>query len=137
MAKKKSKQAAVSAAPEKTTKQKKEEIVERWKAYFGPGELTDWKRLMADLGFTQEFTSKNQCRKALDPVWVNIEDYLDDIDNGRPIRRFNNEVLLSQYTKEEEKFYPKNAIPKGSPLRRLLAHIFSPGRRNRNKRGGS
>ncbi|ROT36826.1 hypothetical protein SODALDRAFT_208037 [Sodiomyces alkalinus F11] len=32
-------------------------------AYFGEGSLSDWQRLMADLGFERDFTSKNQCRK--------------------------------------------------------------------------
>lgn len=44
---------------------KKEQIVLDWKAYFGSGDLTDWQRLMADLGFTEEYTSKTQCRKVM------------------------------------------------------------------------
>lgn len=38
-------------------------IVQAWEQYFQKGELDDWQRFMRDLGFTQDFTSKTQCRK--------------------------------------------------------------------------
>ncbi|KAI1764773.1 hypothetical protein GGR53DRAFT_299861 [Hypoxylon sp. FL1150] len=124
MAKKKSKQAAASAASAETPKSKKNKIVADWEAYFGPGDLPDWQRLMADLGFTEQFTSKTQCRKALTNVWVNIRDFLDDTKAGREVHRFDNEKQLSEYTIVKKKIYPKRSIRKGSPLRKLLAHIF-------------
>lgn len=40
-----------------------ERLVALWKAYFGAGTMKDWQRLMTDLGFVGEFTSKTQCRK--------------------------------------------------------------------------
>lgn len=39
------------------------QIVREWEQYFQKGELEDWQRFMRDLGFTQEFASKTQCRK--------------------------------------------------------------------------
>ncbi|XXG94585.1 hypothetical protein Hte_000842 [Hypoxylon texense] len=123
MAKKKGKKQAAQS--------KKEQIVLDWEAYFGSGDLPDWQRLMADLGFTEEFTSKTQCRKALTHVWVNIRDFLDDTKAGREVHRFNNEKQLSDYTIDQKKIFPKKRIPKGSPLQKLLAHIFSPGGRHR------
>ncbi|KAI1779919.1 hypothetical protein F4818DRAFT_158578 [Hypoxylon cercidicola] len=109
---------------------RKEELVSDWEEYFGSGDLSDWQRLMADLGFTEEFTSKSQCRKALTHVWVNIRDFLDDNRAGREIHRFDNETQLSQYTINTGKIFPKKKVPKESPLRKLLAHIFSPGGRH-------
>ncbi|KAI4867892.1 hypothetical protein F4820DRAFT_445710 [Hypoxylon rubiginosum] len=122
----KSKKGKQQAAPSK-----KEQIVSDWEEYFGSGDLPDWQRLMADLGFTEQFASKNQCRKALTHVWVNIRDFLDDTKAGREVHRFDNEKQLSDYTISEGKIYPKKKIQKGSPLQKLLAHIFSPRGRHR------
>ncbi|KAI1382119.1 hypothetical protein F4677DRAFT_16152 [Hypoxylon crocopeplum] len=99
-------------------------VVLDWNEYFGPGDLQDWQRLMVDLCFDEEFTSKTQCRKALKHVWVNIVDFLADIKAGCDPYRFDSESQLSRYTKETRKIYPKRLIPKGSPLRSLLANIF-------------
>ncbi|KAI0176218.1 hypothetical protein GGR52DRAFT_350529 [Hypoxylon sp. FL1284] len=67
MAKKKVKNSAASATTAKTSQSKRiearEKLVADWEEYFGSGDLSDWQRLMADLGFTEQFTSKNQCRK--------------------------------------------------------------------------
>lgn len=54
MAKKKSKKARAQAT---------EKVVMEWERYMGEGSLADWQRLMRDLGFEEEFPSKNQCRK--------------------------------------------------------------------------
>ncbi|CAJ2501751.1 Uu.00g046040.m01.CDS01 [Anthostomella pinea] len=99
------------------------DVVERWNVYFKRGELEDWRRLMRDLGFEEDFPSVNQCRKALKGVWVNIHDFLNAVKNNKPVRRFKSEHELSQYTINKRKFYPNKGIPKGSPLRRLMARI--------------
>ncbi|KAI0013454.1 hypothetical protein F4779DRAFT_395366 [Xylariaceae sp. FL0662B] len=106
-------------------KKKSEKIVRDWGTYFGSGDLSDWQRLMADLGFSEEFRSKSQCRKALGGVWVNIRDFLDDVKAGRPPRRFKNEYELANYSRITGKIYPRKFIQDGSPICRLLAHIFS------------
>ncbi len=43
--------------------QKVKKVVLDWNDYFGPGDLSDWQRLMVDLGYTEYFKSKTQCRK--------------------------------------------------------------------------
>ncbi|KAI1082789.1 hypothetical protein F5B20DRAFT_484481 [Whalleya microplaca] len=114
-------------AKKKSKKQRSDEIkkvAQDWENYFGSGELQDWQRLMEDLGFSENFTSKTQCRKALGGVWVNIRDFLDDVDAGRTPHRFKNEYKLAEYTRQTGKIYPRNKVDQKSPLRKLLAHIF-------------
>ncbi|KAI1107502.1 hypothetical protein F4804DRAFT_161907 [Jackrogersella minutella] len=94
-----------------------------WRNYFGTGDLEDWRRLMVDLGLSGTFTSKTQCRKALQHVWVNIVDFLEDVKEGRQPYRFENEKALRKYTRKTKRFYPKSLMPKGSPLRSLFAKI--------------
>ncbi|OTB06644.1 hypothetical protein M426DRAFT_9422 [Hypoxylon sp. CI-4A] len=109
-----------------TKKERNRQAVQAWNAYFGRGDLEDWQSLMFDLGFSEFFSSKTQCRKALKYVWVNIVDFLDDVDQGRPTHRFRNQYELGKYTRKHKKFYPRKSIPKGSPLRRLLANVCNP-----------
>ncbi|KAI1197753.1 hypothetical protein F5X97DRAFT_343393 [Nemania serpens] len=117
MAKKKSKKARAQAT---------EKVVMEWERYMGEGSLADWQRLMRDLGFEEEFPSKNQCRKTLKTgVWVNIPDFLDAVRAGVRVRMFRTQRELAAYTRETRRVYPKSRIPPDSPLRQLLAHIFS------------
>ncbi|KAI3343185.1 hypothetical protein F4824DRAFT_133797 [Ustulina deusta] len=106
-------------------------VVVEWEKYMGQGELEDWQRLMGDLGFDEQFPSKTKCRQALKSVWVNIFDFLMAIKKGEPVHHFRTQSELAAYTKKNRKFYPKKSIPKGSPLRQLLAQIFANrGRKN-------
>ncbi|KAI3328930.1 hypothetical protein HD806DRAFT_266865 [Xylariaceae sp. AK1471] len=123
------------AAPESATKAyiknkdtdapSQRSVVVKWDNYMGEGALEDWQRLMKDLGFDETFRSKTQCKKALKTVWVNIPDFLHAIENGQPVRHFRNQWDLAKYTKKERRYYPKGQVEKGSPLRQLLAHIFT------------
>ncbi|KAI0452720.1 hypothetical protein F5B21DRAFT_505947 [Xylaria acuta] len=129
MAKKKNKKARATANPSQQAQQAvavaaKRDVVVQWKQYMGNGELEDWKRLMRDLGFEEDFPSKTQCRKALKTVWVNIPDFLQAVKHGHPVHHFQSQSELAEYTKREGLFYPKRAIEKRSPLRQLLAHIL-------------
>ncbi|RYP49794.1 hypothetical protein DL768_004581 [Monosporascus sp. mg162] len=99
-------------------------IVRNWEQYFGAGDLQDWRRLMKDLGFDEQFNSKTQCRKALKNVWVNIHDFLAAVNAGERPYRFRSMFELAQYTKSTGKIYPRKRLQKGSPLCSLLAKIF-------------
>ncbi|KAI4601697.1 hypothetical protein KJ359_011828 [Pestalotiopsis sp. 9143b] len=105
---------------------KKSKIVTRWEDYFKEGNLEDWNRLMKDLGFVDEFPSITKCRKALKNVWVNIPDFLNGLASGKPTRHFPSQHELAAYTLKTGKVFPNKKIPKGSPLRRLLANIRQP-----------
>ncbi|KAI2635291.1 hypothetical protein GGS21DRAFT_74652 [Xylaria nigripes] len=132
MARKKTKVRAASVpvdtANSKKTIPKKKAVVIEWEKYMGNGDLEDWRRLMQDLGFEEEFASKNQCRKALKTVWVNIPDFLQAIKNGEPVHHFANQRELAVYTVTYCRFYPRRSIKKGSPLKQLLANILVPNR---------
>ncbi|KAI1823969.1 hypothetical protein F4861DRAFT_283412 [Xylaria intraflava] len=95
-------------------------VVAEWRQYMGTGSLDNWQRLMRDLGFETEFTSKTQCKK---DVWVNIPDFLAAVETGQPVHHFPSRRELADYTRQERRFYPKRYIPKGDPLRQLLAYI--------------
>ncbi|KAI1459049.1 hypothetical protein F4805DRAFT_99570 [Annulohypoxylon moriforme] len=101
------------------------QVVLDWNKYFGSGDLSAWQQLMIDLGIPGTFKSKTQCRKALRPVWVNIVDFLQDVDEGRQTHRFASQKDLGRYTREHKKFYPKGYLTKDSPLKSLLAMINS------------
>ncbi|KAH6646307.1 hypothetical protein BKA67DRAFT_98831 [Truncatella angustata] len=105
---------------------KKAKVVIAWDDYFGNGDLEDWQRLMRDLGFQQEFPSKQRCRRTLRKVWVNIPDFLRAVASKQPVYRFSTQHELSEYTLKNKKLFPKDQIPDGSPLRKLLAHIRFP-----------
>lgn len=62
--------------------------------------------------------------EALSHVWVNIRDFLDAVRDGTQPYRHPSEKALAQYTIKTHKVYPKKMVTKGSPLRKLLAHIF-------------
>ena len=43
--------------------QNQQVVVERWKNYFGAGDLEDWQRLCGDLGLDGGLPSNTQCRE--------------------------------------------------------------------------
>ncbi|KAK7952074.1 uncharacterized protein PG986_007802 [Apiospora aurea] len=114
----------ISLGAGEAKRSKSPQIVKRWDDYFQDDVLENWQRLMKDLGFQEEFRSKTQCRNALKKVWINIYDFLDAVKAGKPVYQFKTEVELSHYTKKTGRVYPKRHIQKGSPLARLMAHIF-------------
>ncbi|OTB18319.1 hypothetical protein K445DRAFT_19877 [Daldinia sp. EC12] len=99
--------------------------LEIWVDCFGTGELGDWQDMMRALGFEQEFMSKNQCRKALKYIWVNITDFLFAVATDTKPHFFANHYQLARYTLKNRKFFPKRLIPKGSPLRELFSSIIT------------
>ncbi|KAI1333424.1 hypothetical protein F5Y16DRAFT_393819 [Xylariaceae sp. FL0255] len=114
-------EATSNSPPPKLPKQPR--VVKDWANYLGQGSLEDWQRLMRDLGFTEDFPSKTQCRKMLKTVWVNIYDFLSAVKRGEPVTFFDSRTALARYTVKKRKFYPKNSIEKDSPLRELLAPL--------------
>ena len=61
--------------------------------------------------------------QALKGVWVNIYDFMEAVQAGRPVRRFDSRRELAEYTQRTRRYFPKRRVPKGSPLRQLLAHV--------------
>ncbi|KAI1415957.1 hypothetical protein F5Y13DRAFT_186808 [Hypoxylon sp. FL1857] len=100
-----------------------------WKASFGKGDLVDWQLFMLELRVVGYFTSKKQCREALQNVYVNIVDLLEAIKAGNRPHRFETPQQLREYTRKTKKFYPKSLIPKGHPVRSLFVQLNTKGRR--------
>ena len=58
---------------------------------------------------------------------INLVDLVKDRLSGDKAKVFESLEALRSYTLgNRKKIYPKDAIPKGSPLARLLAHILYP-----------
>ena len=57
-------------------------------------------------------------------IWVNIYDFIDDISAGRPVRRFQTQRELADYTIRHKRIYPKRKAKEGGPARAMLAQTF-------------
>jgi hypothetical protein len=62
--------------------------------------------------------------QALGGVWVNIWQFLDAKEKGKPVRKFASEAALASWTIKKRKIFPKEKAKQGGPARALLAHIF-------------
>ncbi|CAG8974233.1 hypothetical protein HYALB_00009721 [Hymenoscyphus albidus] len=99
-------------------------IVREWKEYFGnESNLQNWQRLCGDLDIVGDLSSKTKSQ-ALEGIWVNIWDFLDDVKSGVPVRKFRSQASLAEYTISTQRIYPKKEAKKQGPVRALLAHIF-------------
>ncbi|KAE9381960.1 hypothetical protein N431DRAFT_476696 [Stipitochalara longipes BDJ] len=100
-------------------------IISEFDRYFGNDtKLENWQRLCGDVGVDGELLSIRKCKQALIPVWVNIHDLIHAVRHNRtPPRRFQTQRELSQYTKKNRRYYPREKAKEGGPIRALLAHI--------------
>lgn len=64
---------------------------------------------------------------------MNIVDFLYAVKHGLPIHHFENEHELAEYSWTKKKIYPKNSIPKDSPLRKLLAQVSKQRKKGRGR----
>ncbi|KAK3950986.1 hypothetical protein QBC32DRAFT_216050 [Pseudoneurospora amorphoporcata] len=112
-------------------KKKQEEAVRSFNEFIGGRKLKDWKKLCDTIGLEGEFKCIQSCREAIEAVHVNIYDVLEaaatNQAGGKEMPpRFSTPYDLSEYTKREEKIYPKWEITKGEPEAALLKHIDNP-----------
>ncbi|KAI0394044.1 hypothetical protein F5Y17DRAFT_458332 [Xylariaceae sp. FL0594] len=110
----------------------------KWDEYEGDGSLDDWNLFMRDLGFEQYFSSKNQCKKALDKTFINITDLVDAIrSNGATplssVRRFESPAALASYTRKSRRNYQRQGVASANPLSGLLQDVLE-GRRQPRRR---
>jgi len=71
---------------------------------------------------------------------VNIYEFLDAVECGKPVRRFPSLKALARYTKKHNLSYPRHLIERRNPLGGLLSDIIFEGssrRRRKNKGGGN
>jgi len=64
----------------------------------------------------------------METVWINIYDFLDQRNNGKPARRFKTERQLANYCKNTGKVFPRGIAKEDGALKGLLAHISRPGK---------
>lgn len=69
------------------------------------------------------------CSVSPQRVWdahVNIVDLIDAVGTGRPVRQFNTLDELATYTKNKDRFFPKENAYQGGLLKELLREIVNP-----------
>ncbi|KAI0700166.1 hypothetical protein BC835DRAFT_1266723 [Cytidiella melzeri] len=80
-----------------------------------------------------------KCRQAIQGIYVNICDLVDEPQTHVPPMLFPTELALSEYTKRTGKYYPRENIHTGDLMRFLLRQIMNPslseGRTTRHGRG--
>ncbi|KAJ4126699.1 hypothetical protein NW765_002486 [Fusarium oxysporum] len=85
----------------------------------------DFQRLCADLGLPSDLPSKTKCRDALKSINVNIKQFLQCETKPDDVELFKNRKELIVWTRKRKAFFPRRQLPKGSPLRTLLKHMFN------------
>ncbi|KAF5654286.1 hypothetical protein F25303_1569 [Fusarium sp. NRRL 25303] len=69
--------------------------------------------------------SKTKCRDALKSINVNIKQFLQCENRPDDVKLFKNRKELIVWTRKRKAFFPRHQLPKGSPLRTLLKHMFN------------
>ncbi|CCT62448.1 uncharacterized protein FFB20_06163 [Fusarium fujikuroi] len=100
-------------------------LMDQWNEYFKKGTLQDFQRLCVDLGLPNDLPSKTKCRDALKSISVNIKQFLQCENRPDDVKLFKNRKELIVWTRKRKDFFPRHQLPKGSPLRTLLKHMFN------------
>ncbi|EWG37260.1 hypothetical protein FVEG_14754 [Fusarium verticillioides 7600] len=100
-------------------------LMDQWNNYFKKGTLQDFQRLCADLGLPNNLPSKTKCRDALKSINVNIKQFLQCENRPDDVKLFKSRKELIVWTRKRGAFFPRHQLPKGSPLRTLLKHMFN------------
>ncbi|EGO52179.1 hypothetical protein NEUTE1DRAFT_90197 [Neurospora tetrasperma FGSC 2508] len=98
----------------------RQDVIVRWKNYFGAGDLEDWQRLCQDLGLDGELGSKTKCRTALKSINVNIWDFLDAVEVGNIPQMFLTKKELVKYTSKTGRIFPRDEAKDMGPVAALL-----------------
>ncbi|KAF5535098.1 hypothetical protein FNAPI_12195 [Fusarium napiforme] len=100
-------------------------LLDQWNDYFKKGTLQDFQRLCTDLGLPNNLPSKTKCRDALESINVNIKQFLQCENRPDDVKLFKSRKELIAWTRKRGAFFPRRQLPKGSPLRTLLKHMFN------------
>ncbi|KAG8769065.1 hypothetical protein FRC12_005187 [Ceratobasidium sp. 428] len=76
---------------------------------------------------TQEGLLYPNYSQAVKSTFVNIVDLVDTVATEEPVRHFETEAKLSEYTKLTGKYFPQDSAHAGGLLKFLLRHIITPG----------
>ncbi|KAI1804819.1 hypothetical protein F4811DRAFT_518545 [Daldinia bambusicola] len=86
--------------------------------------LSSWQKLCRILEIHPIPDKVKNCRKKVLAVHVNLVDLVDCQRAGKRVRIFANLEELQGYTRETEKYFPKNEAKSRGPLRHLLRNIL-------------
>ncbi|CUA75773.1 hypothetical protein RSOLAG22IIIB_11991 [Rhizoctonia solani] len=90
------------------------------------GDLAAWQGLCRVLEFDYVPDDLLECKKMVAATYVNILDLIDTKFTGQPVRHFNSEKALSDYTRKHRKFFPRHNVHSGGLLKFLLRRIHNP-----------
>ncbi|TFK21864.1 hypothetical protein FA15DRAFT_696102 [Coprinopsis marcescibilis] len=88
--------------------------------------LTGWQTLCATLKIVPVPDELEKAKEAVLNKHVNLVDLTDAYDGIRGIQAFNSELELSEYTRRNKLFFPRERVPPGTLLYFLLRRIFNP-----------
>ncbi|KAF8260808.1 hypothetical protein EI94DRAFT_1689434 [Lactarius quietus] len=99
---------------------------EEFNGLYGSDEndIGNWYKLCHVLGITPLPDTLPKCRAAVHTKHVNLVDLVHG--SKVEVRQFKTVEELSEYTKETEKFFPKESARDGGVLRALRRHILTP-----------
>ncbi|KAG8680562.1 hypothetical protein FRC11_002296, partial [Ceratobasidium sp. 423] len=90
------------------------------------GDLEAWQGLCRVLGFGYIPDDLLVCKMLVADTYVNIIDLIDTKISGEPVRHFDSEKALADYTKKHKKFFPRDNAHSGGLLKFLLRRIHKP-----------
>jgi hypothetical protein len=99
--------------------------------------LHAWQNLCHVLDISPIPENLKECRETVMNTHVNLVDLTER--KGQHVTKFSSETELSEYTQEEEKYFPKKNAHAGGLLKYLLRQILNPSSSNRrgvSYRGG-
>ncbi|KAF8490458.1 hypothetical protein F5888DRAFT_1741471 [Russula emetica] len=102
--------------------------------YMGSDEknINNWYKLCHVLRIDPVPNTLKECRAAVSRKHVNLVDLVQGSRENIPI--FESEIELSEYTKENKKFFPKEDAADGGVLRALRRQIWAP-RESQSRQG--
>ncbi|KAG9127403.1 hypothetical protein FRC07_014213 [Ceratobasidium sp. 392] len=90
-------------------------------------DLLAWQNLCRVLELPEVPDELFRCRQVVKSTFVNIVDLVDTVATEEPVRHFETEEKLSEYTKLTGKYFPQDCAHAGGLLKFLLRYIIHPG----------
>lgn len=102
-------------------------LIEQFNRYYGEDaeDFSNWRRLCQVLGLKAPGTMKS-CRKLVKSTHVNLIDLIDAFGNGKQVTLHKSEKDLREYTRQTERYFPRERIGRDGVLRYLRRRIVAP-----------
>ncbi|KAG8791085.1 hypothetical protein FRC12_010214 [Ceratobasidium sp. 428] len=89
-------------------------------------DLNNWQSLCRVLQLPDIPDDLDVCRQVVKSTFVNLVDLVDTKNTKQPVKHFETERKLSEYTQRTRKFFPLSQAYAGGLLRFLLRDIYNP-----------